>query len=887
MSSESMSTDAQSASQPKVIYLKDYQVPAFLIDHTQLNFDLLADYTQVNATLTIRRNPLSLDPQAGLFLHGDKELTLLSVAIDGEELAQSAYQRDDKGLSLANLSDEFSLNIVTKIYPDKNTALEGLYRSEGMYCTQCEAEGFRRITFFQDRPDVMSVYDTTLNADKALYPVLLSNGNLIDSGDLEDGRHFATWHDPHPKPAYLFALVAGDLAHIEDSFTTMSDREVSLKVFADAKDLGKLDYAMASLKKSMRWDEEVYGREYDLDVFNIVAVDFFNMGAMENKGLNIFNTSCVLAHPETTTDANYQRVEAIVAHEYFHNWSGNRVTCRDWFQLSLKEGFTVFRDSQFSADMNSRTVKRIEDVRLLRTAQFSEDAGPMAHPIRPASFIEISNFYTMTVYEKGAEVVRMLHTLLGNEKFREGSDLYFERHDGQAVTTDDFVSAMQDVSGRDLSQFKNWYNQAGTPVLEITDEYDATNQCYKLHVSQSCPATPGQSEKLPFHMPFNLGLLDENGTDIAINGESTALLELNETTHTFSFDNIATCPVPSLMRGFSAPVKLDYAYTQAQLVFLISHDSDGFNRWEAAQTLAADIILGLVKHLGMGVALTLDDSLIQAYRAVLSDSALDKAMMAQVLSLPSEQYLAQLCDVVEVASIHKARNFVREALAKALEIEFLAAYQGARLAVGSYDPSADSIAKRSLQNLCLGYLMALNRESYLELALTQYREADNMTDSMAALALVTHSSFESAAQELLADFYLKWQGDTLVVNQWFSVQASDPKIGTLDKVVQLMDHPAFDFMNPNKVRSLVASFCMQNPINFHAEDGSGYLFLADQIIALDKTNPQLAARLIGPLSKWKSYAKVRQSQIRDQLTRILGSGELSADVYEVVTKSLA
>jgi len=887
MSSASTSIDSQTTSQPTAIYLKDYQVPAFLIDHVQLHFDLLADYTQVSTKLILRRNPQSMDQQAALFLHGDKALTLLSISIDDAPLNEGDYQRDDQGLSISGLRDQLTLQIVTKIFPDKNTALEGLYRSEGMYCTQCEAEGFRRITFFQDRPDVMSVYDTTLTADKSLYPVLLSNGNLVESGDLEEGRHFATWHDPHPKPAYLFALVAGDLAHIEESFITMSDREVSLKVFADAKDLDKLDYAMQSLKKSMRWDEEVYGREYDLDVFNIVAVDFFNMGAMENKGLNIFNTSCVLAHPETTTDANYQRVEAIVAHEYFHNWSGNRVTCRDWFQLSLKEGFTVFRDSQFSADMNSRTVKRIEDVRLLRTAQFSEDAGPMAHAIRPASFIEISNFYTMTVYEKGAEVVRMLHTLLGGDKFREGSDLYFERHDGQAVTTDDFISAMQDVSNRDLSQFKNWYNQAGTPVLTVTDDYDETLQCYKIHISQSCPATPGQTEKLPYHMPFTLGLLDDSGADIEIAGENTALLELTEASHTFSFDNINACPVPSLMRGFSAPVKLEYPYTQAQLVFLISHDSDGFNRWEAAQKLAADIILDLVKQLGRGAQLTLDESLIQAYRAVLSDSSLDKAMIAQVLNLPSEQYLAQLCDVVEVASIHKARNFVRKALANALEIEFLAAYQGARLAVGSYDPSADSIAKRSLQNLCLGYLMALNRESYLELALTQYRDADNMTDSMAALSLVVHSSFESAAQELLADFYLKWQEDTLVVNQWFAVQANDPKTGTLEKVIKLMKHPAFDFMNPNKVRSLVAAFCLQNPINFHAEDGSGYLFLADQIIALDKTNPQLAARLMGPLSKWKSYAKVRQTQIRNQLTRILNSGELSADVYEVVSKSLA
>ena len=877
----------QVTSQPKVIYLKDYQVPAFLIDHTQLHFELLADYTQVTATLSLCRNPESTQKNADLFLHGDKDLTLLSLAVDGELLTASAYLHDDKGLTLSDLDDKFSLEIITKIYPDENTALEGLYRSGGMYCTQCEAEGFRRITFFQDRPDVMSVYDTTLSADKTLYPILLSNGNLVDSGDSAEGRHFATWHDPHPKPAYLFALVAGDLANIEAPFTTMSGREVSLKVFADAKDLDKLDYAMQSLIKSMRWDEEVYGREYDLDVFNIVAVDFFNMGAMENKGLNIFNTSCVLAHPETTTDASYQRVEAIVAHEYFHNWSGNRVTCRDWFQLSLKEGFTVFRDSQFSADMNSSTVKRIEDVRLLRTAQFSEDAGPMAHAIRPASFIEISNFYTLTVYEKGAEVVRMLHTLLGADKFREGSDLYFERHDGQAVTTDDFISAMQDVSGRDLSQFKNWYNQAGTPVLKVTDEYDEISQCYQIHITQSCPATAGQSEKLPFHMPFSLGLLDASGSDIVIDGGTTSLLELTQPSQSFSFNHIKTKPVPSLMRGFSAPVKLEYAYSPEQLMFLISHDSDGFNRWEASQKLAADIILDLVKRLQSGTQLSLDSCLIDAYRAVLTDKSLDKAMISQVLTLPSEQYLAQLSEVVDVANIHKARKFVRVELAVALENEFLETYQSARLIATKYDPSAPSIAKRALQNLSLSYLMALHQESYLELSLTQYREADNMTDSMAALALVAHSGFEQAAQTLLGDFYQKWQDDTLVVNQWFSVQASDPKEGTLARVVKLMEHSAYDAVNPNKVRSLVASFCMQNPVNFHAEDGSGYVFLADQILSLDKSNPQLAARLIGPLSKWKSYGDARAQQIREQLSRILDSGKLSADVYEVVSKSLA
>ncbi len=874
-------------SQPKVIYLKDYQVPAYLIDNTQLNFALYAEYTEVTAQLSLRRNPESQDQSGELFLHGDKELELIKLSVDQQECSTADYTRDESGLTLSGLSTALQLEIVTKIYPDKNTALEGLYRSSGMYCTQCEAEGFRRITFFQDRPDVMSVYETTLSADKAQYPVLLSNGNQVAAGDSDDGRHWATWQDPFPKPSYLFALVAGDLACIEDSFTTMSERHVSLKIFADEKDLDKLDFAMISLKKSMLWDEQVYGREYDLDVFNIVAVDFFNMGAMENKSLNIFNTSCVLAHPLTTTDATFQRVEAIVAHEYFHNWSGNRVTCRDWFQLSLKEGFTVFRDAEFSSDMNSRTVKRIESVQDLRTGQFSEDAGPMAHSIRPESFIEISNFYTRTVYEKGAEVVGMVHTLLGAEKFREGSDLYFARHDGQAVTTDDFISAMQDASGKDLSQFKNWYNQAGTPLLTVTDQYDAEQQRYQITIVQSCPATPGQSEKLPFHMPFILGLLDESGADIPLDGAGSKLLEITELEQTFSFGNISVKPIPSLLRGFSAPVKLDYQYTRAELVFLISHDSDGFNRWEAAQKLGVDIILELVKCLNSGAQLSLDPCLVDAYRAVLSDSSLDKAMIVQVMTLPSELYIAELCEVVDVANIHSAREFVKKSLAAALENEFLAAYKDTRSAAEAYQPDAKSIARRQLQNLSLSYLMALGRESYLELALLQYREADNMTDSMAALKLVAHSEFAEASQNLLTEFYNKWADDTLVINQWFSVQAVDPKPGALEKVRQLMKHPAFDFVNPNKVRSLVAAFCMQNQVNFHAVDGSGYVFLADQIIALDKTNPQLAARLIGPLSKWNSYAKNRQIQIKEQLTRIMQSGELSADVYEVVSKSLA
>ena len=873
--------------QPQVIYLKDYQVPEFLIEKTDLRFELQADATLVKARLQIRRNPQSLSKNRALVLQGDKDLVLCRVAVNDQVLAEQDYRRSEESLSINDVPDVFVLETVTEIYPDQNTALEGLYRSDGMYCTQCEAEGFRRITFYLDRPDVMSVFTTTIEADKAAYPVLLSNGNLIASGDADGDRHWVTWEDPFPKPAYLFALVAGDLAFIEDRYVTGSGREVTLQIFAAEKDLDKLDYAMISLKKSMRWDEEVYGREYDLDIYMIVAVDFFNMGAMENKGLNIFNTSCVLAHPETTTDAGFQRVEAVVAHEYFHNWSGNRVTCRDWFQLSLKEGFTVFRDAEFSADMNSRTVKRVEDVSLLRTAQFAEDAGPMAHPIRPASFIEISNFYTMTIYEKGAEVVRMIHTLLGAENFRKGSDLYFERHDGQAVTTDDFVQAMEDASGIDLSQFRLWYSQAGTPVIDVSDEYDASQQIYTLILKQRCPATPGQSEKAPFHIPVSVGLLGKSGQDMMLsNGETTQVLELKEAEQRFSFTGIEEKPIPSLLRSFSAPVKLHYGYQRDDLVFLMSHDSDGFNRWEAAQKLGVDILQELIGEYQAGNELVLDNRLTAAYRAVLTDLSLDQAMVSKVLTLPTEAYLSELSDIIDVDAIHAVREFVIKTLAEALSPELVAAYDRCNVSE-KYAPDATSIARRALKNLALSYLMKTGKPEQLERALTQFQDADNMTDSMAALALVVHSPYEKAAEVILEQFYLRWKNEPLVVNQWLSVQASNPSTGALNTVKQLMQHESFNMRNPNKVRSLISGFSSLNPVNFHAMDGSGYRFLADQIIELNNLNPQIASRLVTPLTRWKRYPADRQGMMREELQRIMDSGELSRDVFEVVSKSLA
>ncbi|WP_415905601.1 aminopeptidase N [Neptuniibacter sp. QD48_55] len=871
--------------EPTVIYLKDYKVPSYLIETTDLRFQLFEQETLVTAELKISRNPKCEDSAPKLVLFGHPELELLNLSIDGVEHVD--YQREGEELLLSNLPESFILKTLTKIHPETNTALEGLYKSDGMFCTQCEAEGFRRITFYPDRPDVMSVFSTIIEAEKQAYPVLLSNGNLVDKGELDDGRHWVKWEDPFSKPAYLFALVAGDLQHIKDTFTTLSGREVELLIYAEQKDLNKLDYAMQSLKKSMAWDEQVYGREYDLDIYMIVAVDFFNMGAMENKGLNIFNTSCVLAHPATTTDMGFQRVEGVVAHEYFHNWSGNRVTCRDWFQLSLKEGFTVFRDAEFSADMNSRTVKRVEDVGVLRTAQFAEDAGPMAHPIRPASFIEISNFYTLTIYEKGAEVVRMIHTLLGPELFRKGSDLYFERHDGQAVTTEEFVSAMEDASGKDLSQFRNWYSQAGTPELHVTDSFDASTGDYQLHVEQRCPATPGQEEKLPFHIPLALGLLDENGEDLVLaNGQTTEVLNITEAKQTFTFKGLVAKPVPSILRGFSAPVKLFYPYQRDELMFLMANDSDGFSRWDAAQKLAVDIMQGLIADYRDGKTLELDERLVSAYKSILETEGLDKAMVSKVLTLPSEAYLSELADEIDVDAIYNVRKFVRQTLAAELEATLLQCYQDNDLDL-QYSPDSDSIARRSLKNLCLSYLTSLDKPEYLELAQAQYAKSDNMTDMQAALVQVAHSENDKAAQDLLDDFYDRWKDESLVVNIWLSIQASNPKEQAIDRVKALMEHPAFDAKNPNKLRSLISVFCAQNPVNFHAKDGSGYQFLADRIIELNAQNPQVASRMVTPLSRWKKYDKVRQVLMLKELERIRDSGNLSKDVFEVVSKSLA
>ncbi|WP_409315414.1 aminopeptidase N [Pseudomonas putida] len=881
--------------QPQVIYLKDYQAPEYLIDETHLTFELFEDHTLVHAQLVMRRNPARGAGLPPLELDG-QQLELLRASLDDQELQPGGYQLDADSLTVQPKAERFTLDTSVKIHPESNTALEGLYKSGKMFCTQCEAEGFRKITYYLDRPDVMSTFTTTVIAEQHRYPVLLSNGNPIGSGPAEDGRHWATWEDPFMKPAYLFALVAGDLWCVEDSFTRQSGREVTLRIYVEPENIDKCDHAMVSLKKSMRWDEEVYGREYDLDIFMIVAVNDFNMGAMENKGLNIFNSSCVLARAETATDAAHQRVEGVVAHEYFHNWSGNRVTCRDWFQLSLKEGFTVFRDAEFSADMNSRTVKRIEDVAYLRTHQFAEDAGPMAHPVRPESFIEISNFYTLTVYEKGAEVVRMVRTLLGSEGFRKGSDLYFERHDGQAVTTDDFIKAMEDANGVDFTQFKRWYSQAGTPRLEVSEAYDAAAQTYSLTFRQSCPQTPDKAEKLPFVIPVELGLLDAYGNDLPLQlaGEDAAqgtsrVLSVTEAEQTFTFQGIQAKPLPSLLRGFSAPVKLSFPYDRDQLMFLMQHDSDGFNRWEAGQQLSVQVLQELIGQHQRGEALKLDQRLITALGTVLGNVSLDPAMVAEMLSLPGEAYLTEISQVADVDAIHAAREFARQQIAEHLFDALWARYQANREVSRStaYVASAEHFARRSLQNIALSYLMQSGKQQVLDATLEQFEHCDNMTERLTALAVLVNSPFEAERAKALAAFAEHFKDNPLVMDQWFSVQAASTLPGGLARVKALMQHPAFTLKNPNKVRALIGAFAGQNLVNFHAADGSGYRFLADLVIELNALNPQIASRQLAPLTRWRKYDDARQALMKGELERILASGELSSDVYEVVSKSLA
>lgn len=881
---------AMKDAQPGSVHLSDYEVPRYLIDKTVLRLEIGAEDASVHAALSMRKNPESEYAGNTLELSG-QSLTLESIALDGRLLTAEEYSLSAEDIRVHQVPDQFELVTEVSICPKQNTSLEGLFKSRTMYCTQCEAEGFRRITYYLDRPDVMSEFTTTVVADQSDCPVLLANGNLMDTGQMDDGRHWATWHDPFRKPAYLFAMVAGDLSVVEDKFITCSGRTVDIRLYVEAKDLDKCDHAIQSLKHAMSWDEKVYGREYDLDLYMIVAVDDFNMGAMENKGLNIFNTSCVLAHPQTTTDDGFKRVEAVVAHEYFHNWSGNRVTCRDWFQLSLKEGFTVFRDAEFSADMGSRTVKRVEDINLLRTVQFAEDAGPTAHPVQPSSYMEISNFYTVTIYEKGAEVVRMIHTLLGPDLFRQGSDLYFARHDGQAVTIEDFVAAMAEVSGRDFSQFMHWYRQAGTPKLSVRSEYDPQAKQYQLHFTQSCAPTKSEQgkAKLPYLIPVKLGLVVDGG-DLALSpdGETSRVVEITEPEQTIVFDNIDQCPVPSLLRGFSAPVKLTYPYTTDELATLMSHDSDGVNRWNASQQLAIQLMQSLMVDYREGKTLTLNTCLVDAFAKVLATPVDDRAMQALVLTLPSESLLAELSDTIDVEAIHQVRQFLCRELGSALSAQWLTIYQGNR-PQGEYVHNASEVARRSLKNLALRYLMYGEAEDSLSLTQSQFSTADNMTDRLSALITLINDPRPEArepAVDALSRFYQDWQNEPLALNQWLQIQSTCSLPGGLSRVEKLMEHPAFDLHNPNKVRSVIGAFCNSNPINFHCSGGAGYRFLADQVLALDKLNPQIAARLLTPLTRWRRYAEEPKNLMKAELARVMAEPTLSKDTYEIVSKSM-
>ncbi len=879
---------------PKTVYLKDYKRPVFLIDTVDLEFDLEPEKTRVKSTLKLRRNP-DYNPNNSrgsletLVLDGE-ELDLLGVCLDGVALSPEQYEQAATQLSIFSVPNECIVQIENEIKPINNTSLEGLYVSSGNFCTQCEAQGFRKITYYLDRPDVMARFSATIRARKAEYPVLLCNGNQIDAGELTEGRHWVRWEDPFPKPCYLFALVAGDLVAVQDTFITQSGQEVALSIYVQAHNQDKCAHAMRSLKNAMRWDEEQYGLSYDLDNYMIVAVDDFNMGAMENKGLNIFNSKYVLAKPDTATDIDYQHIEGIIGHEYFHNWTGNRVTCRDWFQLSLKEGLTVFRDQEFSADMSARAVKRIEDVRLLRTIQFAEDAGPMAHPIRPDSYIEINNFYTVTVYEKGAEVIRMQHTLLGEAGFRKGMDLYFQRHDGQAVTTEDFVSAMEDANNADLQQFRYWYAQAGTPLLTVESQYDAASQRYTLHMQQSCPATPGQADKHAMHIPISLGLLDPAGQALPLQtsdgqqAEDTLVLSLTEAQQTFVFEGLSVEPVPSLLRGFSAPVRLHYAYSNSDLRLLMAHDSDSFVRWDASQQYAMRILEGLIANHQNQQPLVVEAEFIEACHDLLDAEHQDQALIAEALTLPSERYIAEQVERVDAEAIHVAREFLMSSIGQALKPVLRLRYEEL-LDDSPYQASPVAIGQRRLKNLCLTYLMQSADTTNIELVVRQYRQANNMTDKIIALSLLVEVGGE-LANDVLADFYKQYRDDTLVLDKWFAIQATSKRPDTLSQVKRLMQHPAFSLKNPNKVRALLGAFCMSNQSRFHARSGEGYTFLADCVLQLDSLNPQVAARMISAFNVWRRYAEPQQGLMRAQLQRIEQHKGLSPDVYEIVSKSL-
>jgi len=883
-----MSTQTtQPATQP--VYRKDYAPSPYTIDAVGLTFDLREEHTEVRARLAVRRQ--AGDAGTPLVLHGDPDLDLRAVALDGADLPAGAYTVSPEALTIPDVPEAFTLETTVRLDPAANTALMGLYQSSGNYCTQCEAMGFRRITYFLDRPDVMARYTTRIEADRERCPVLLSNGNRTGSGELEGGRHWVAWEDPFPKPSYLFALVAGDLRCHAGTFKTRSGREVRLEVWVEPQNADRCAHALRSLQDAMRWDEQTFGLEYDLDIYMVVAVGDFNMGAMENKGLNIFNSKYVLAKPETATDRDYEAIQGVIGHEYFHNWTGNRVTCRDWFQLTLKEGLTVFRDQQFTADMTSAAVKRIDDVRSLRLRQFAEDAGPMAHPIRPESYVSMDNFYTATVYQKGAEIVRIYHTLLGAAGFRKGLDLYFERHDGQAVSCDDFRAAMADANGVDLERLGRWYAQAGTPRVEAVAEHEPQSGTWTLTLRQSYPDAGEGDDRQPVPIPVAVGLLGPDGADLPLQlagepapGGTTRVLELEDAEQTFVFTGVRERPVASLLRGFSAPVKLAFERSRSELAFLMAHDSDAFNRWDAGQTLATQVLLELAEAAAAGRELTLADEVVAAFGMVLADPDLDGSLKAQALTLPAEQQLAQEVDVVDPDALFTARQLVRRELAGRLRGELLATYEAASTGE-PYKADKASIDRRRLKNAALGYLAALEEPELDALVSGQLEGADNMTDAQAALYVLCRRDTPARTAGLEA-FYAEWQDDPLVLDKWFTAQALSSDPGTLERVKALTEHPDFTRSNPNRVRALVGAFAALNQVRFHAADGSGYAFVADEVIAIDALNPQVGARLARSFNQWRRFDDARQALQKAQLERIAASPTLSKDTGEIVARAL-
>ncbi|GHA29343.1 aminopeptidase N [Oceanisphaera arctica] len=863
---------------PQVQYREDYQPPHYWIDTLDLDIQLHDSATEVVAISRVRRNGEHDEP---LVLDGE-QLELLQVAVNGVDIAQ--YQQTENGLILSQLPEEFVLTIKTRIDPAANTALEGLYKSGSAFCTQCEAQGFRRITYYLDRPDVLARFSTRITADAAAYPYLLSNGNRVSQGQLDDGRHWVQWQDPFPKPAYLFALVAGDFDVLRDSYTTMSGRDVALEIFVDKGNLHRAGHAMDSLKASMAWDEQRCHLEYDLDIYMIVAVDFFNMGAMENKGLNVFNAKFVLADANTATDNDYLDVERVIGHEYFHNWTGNRVTCRDWFQLSLKEGLTVFRDQEFSSDLGSRTVNRIQNVRIMRGPQFAEDAGPMAHPIRPDAVIEMNNFYTLTVYEKGSEVIRMLHTLLGEQAFQSGLALYLQRHDGQAATCDDFVAAMSEASGRDLTRFKRWYSQAGTPVLTVTDDFDAEQQRYTLTVRQHTPATREQPGKLPLHIPLSLALYTEQGEPLSlrVNGEPVGpVLDVLEDEQQFVFEQIPSRPTPALLQGFSAPVKLDYPYTDEQLTLLAKSSIDEFVRWDAVQMLINKAVVDKLSRLQRGDAAVVSHTLTDVFRATLEDVALDRALQAQMLTLPDLSSLLELFEQVDIGLLGRVHQQLYVELAEALKPLWQQAYE--QNLTPEYRIDHQDIARRAMKNVALGYLALAGDVAKVQ---HQYQDADNMTDTLAAMKAAVRAESDEA-EAMLTDFEAKWRQDGLVLDNWFRLQATAPGEGTLAQVRQLMSHPTFSLNNPNRVRALIGAFISANPLQFHRLDGAGYDLLVSVLEQLNDSNPQVASRLVTPLIQFSRLDDARQALIKARLQQLMALPALSRDLFEKISKALA